>query len=363
MFKIAIFLTALDGGGAERVMLNLAKGFIESGIEVDLLLVKAKGPYLEQIPAQVKLIDFNQSRLIGSVSNLLDYLKIERPHALLTALDTNVIAAWIKRWTNIPTKIIVTVHNQLSVESRYGKSIKRRLTAKFARWFYPWADEIIAVSKGVALDLVNIGLPENKVKVIYNPIVDDELNRKIKEDFQHPWLEEGEPPVILGVGRLTKQKGFSTLIKAFALVRQKQDSRLMILGEGEEREKLEALIKELKLEPFVSLFGFVDNPYMFMSKAKLLVLSSVWEGFGNVLVEAMAAGTPVVSANCPSGPAEILEDGEYGDLIKVGDSKQLAQAIMKTLEQEVKPQKLKARASEFSLQKAKNQYMELFDSQ
>ena len=141
----------------------------------------------------------------------------EQPHALLTAMDTNVIAAWLKRWQKISTTTIVTVHNQLSIESRYGDSIKRKLTAKFAKWFYPWADEIVAVSKGVALDLVDIGLPENKIKVIYNPIVDDQLNHQIKEDFQHPWFEEGQPPVILGVGRLTVQKDFATLIKACLL--------------------------------------------------------------------------------------------------------------------------------------------------
>ena len=361
MFKISIFLTALDGGGAERVMINLAKGFLESGIEVDLLLVKAEGPYLEQIPDRVRLIDFNRDRLIYSVSDLINYLNKEQPNVLLTALDTNVIAAWIKRWKNISTKTIVTVHNQLSIESRHGKSIKRKLTAKFAKWFYPWADEIVAVSKGVALDLVEIGLPEAKIKVIYNPIVDDELNRKIATDFQHPWFEEDQPPVILGVGRLTKQKSFATLIKAFAHVRQQQHFRLMILGEGEERKQLESLIKELKIESDVSLFGFVDNPYMYMSKAKLLVLSSVWEGFGNVLVEAMAAGTPVVSVNCPSGPAEILADGEYGELVTVGDSDRLAQAIIKTLPKMIDSQILKDRASKFSLQQATNQYMELFN--
>jgi len=308
------------------------------------------------------LIDFNQDRLINCVSNLLDYLRKEQPHVLLTALDTNVIAAWIKRWTNISTKTIVTVHNQLSIESRYGATIKRKLTAKFARWFYPWADKIVAVSKGVALDLVEIGLPETKIKVIYNPIVDDELNRKISTDFQHPWFEEDQPPVILGVGRLTEQKNFATLIKAFAHVHQHQGSRLMILGEGEERTQLESLVKELKIESDVSLFGFVDNPYMFMSKARLLVLSSVWEGFGNVLVEAMAAGTPVVSANCPSGPAEILADGEYGELVAVGDSDRLAQAIMKTLPKTIDPQILKDRASKFSLQQATNEYLDLFKS-
>jgi glycosyltransferase involved in cell wall biosynthesis len=359
MPKIAIFLTALDGGGAEKVMLNLAKGFIELGIEVDLLLVKAEGAYLAQIPSQVRLVDLKQNRLLTSIFGLINYLKTEQPQALLTALDTNVIAAWVRRWTRISTTTIVTVHNNLSLESKYANSLKRKLTAKFAAWFYAWADNIVAVSEGVALDLIKIGLPKEKIKVIYNPIVTSELIEKIQETPDHPWLEAGQPPVILGVGRLTKQKDFSTLLRAFAIVCRQIPAKLMILGEGEERSALEFLLRELNLESDVALIGFVDNPYKYMSKASLLVLSSVWEGFGNVLVEAMAASIPVVSTNCDSGPAEILAQGKYGKLVPIKDSDGLAQAIVQTLQEKLDTSVLPARASEFCLEKAVNQYADL----
>lgn len=359
MSKIAIFLTALDGGGAERVMLNLAKGLIQLGVEVDLLLVKAEGVYLSQLPPQVRLIDFQQSRLLASIFSLVEYLKTERPQALITALDTNVIAAWIRRWSGITTRTILTVHNQLSLESRYGDSLKRKLTAPFACWFYGWADGVVAVSQGVAIDLVKIGLPKEKIKVIYNPIVDGELNHRIQQPCSHSWFEPNQPPVILGVGRLTKQKDFSTLLQAFALVRQQIPARLMILGEGEERLALESLVQKLNLESDVALIGFVDNPYMYMSQASVLVLSSVWEGFGNVLVEAMAAGTPVVSTDCPSGPAEILAYGKYGKLVEVGDTQAMARAIVQTLTEPTNIKLLQDRALEFSSDKVIAQYQQL----
>jgi glycosyltransferase involved in cell wall biosynthesis len=362
MSKIAIFLTALDGGGAERVMLNLAKGFIELGMEVDLVLVKAEGAYLSQITPKVRLVNLQQNRLFTSIFSLINYLKQEQPQALLTAMDTNVIVAWMRRWSGISVKTIVTVHNQLSLESRYGDSIKRKLTATFARWFYPWVDKIVAVSEGVAKDLVAIGLPSDKIKVIYNPIVDSQLNQKIQESCNHPWLNSGQPPVILGVGRLTRQKDFSTLIRAFAIVRRHSLVRLMILGEGEERAALESLVQELNIESEVQLVGFVENPHMYMSKVAMLVLSSVWEGFGNVLVEAMAAGTPVISTNCPSGPAEILANGSYGQLVPVKDIEAMAAAIAQTLTNKSASTILTARASHFSLANATKQYLKLIQS-
>lgn len=361
MSKITIFLTALDGGGAEKVMLNLAKGFVKSGLKVDLLLVKSTGAYVSQIPPEIELIDLKQDRLLTSIPSLINYLKTEQPQALLTALDTNVIAAWLRRWSSISIRTIVTVHNNLSLESRHGEGIKRKLTAKFAGWFYGWADSIVAVSEGVAADLIEIGLPKQKINVVYNPIVDDELKTKLRQPLEHRWLQDGQLPVILGVGRLTKQKNFITLIQAFAIVRDRIPARLMILGEGEDRADLESAIEQLGLESDVLLLGFVDNPYQYMFQAAVLVMSSVWEGFGNVLVEAMAAGTPVVSTNCPSGPAEILADGEYGKMVSVGDVEEMAKNIEITLRSPPNVEKLKHRAKTFSLDNATKSYLEILE--
>jgi glycosyltransferase involved in cell wall biosynthesis len=202
-------------------------------------------------------------------------------------------------------------------------------------------------------------LPSNKIKAIYNPIVTPELSKKLQEGVAHPWFSPGQPPVILGVGRLEKQKDFPTLIHAFAKVRQQHPARLMILGEGSEHSHLDSLVQELGLVEDVVFGGFVANPYAYMAQAAVLVLSSAWEGFGNVLVEAMAAGTPVVSTDCESGPAEILANGQYGKLVAVGDIEGMAKAIAQTLDKAPDSKLLQERADEFSLEKALTQYQQL----
>ncbi|MGQ4648014.1 glycosyltransferase [Lyngbya aestuarii] len=350
----------LLGGGAEIVMLNLARGFAEQGLKVDLVLVKAEGAYLSQIPAKVRVIKLESPRLLKSIPDLADYLKKEQPAVLISALeDTNMVALWARQLAGVSTKVMVTVHNNLSREAQNATQLKRKFTPQFVKWFYPWADWVVAVSQGVADNLIDIGLPSEKIKVIYNPIVTPELNEKLRESLDHPWFLPDQPPVILGVGRLEKQKNFATLLRAFAKVRQHYPVRLMILGEGSERYHLESLVQKLEIAEDVVFPGFVGNPYAYMKQAALLVLSSSWEGFGNVLVEAMAAGTPVVSTDCESGPAEILANGQYGRLVAVGDSEDMAKAIATTLEDSQNEELLKQRANEFSLKKALIQYKEL----
>jgi len=332
-FKIALFIPSLRGGGAERVMLNLARGFAERGYKVDLVLAKAEGPYLSQVPDNIRVIDLKSPRVLYSLPGLIRYLRQERPHALLSALDhANIVALWAKKLSRVPIRVVVSVHSTLSRASTNATSIRARLIPSWARIFYPWADAVVAVSKGVADDLIKLTeLPQEKVHVIYNPVVTPELFAKADEPLDHPWFEPSEPPVILSVGRLTPAKDYSTLIKAFALVRKEMPARLMILGEGEERPKLEALIRDLGLEKDVALPGFVNNPYKYMKHAAVFVLSSQWEGLPTVLIEALALGIPVVSTDCPSGPAEILNNGEYGRLVTVGNEKELAQNIKATI--------------------------------
>lgn len=361
--KISIFLMDLGGGGAERVMLNLARGFADGGLDVDLVLVKAEGPYISQLPSNINLITLNCSRLISSLPALAKYLKQAQPSVLISALeDTNLVAIWAKRLANVPTRTVVTVHNNLSSEAQNLKQFKRRITPYLVKFFYSWADKVVAVSAGVASDLISLGLPSAKVQYIYNPIVTTELREKLKETLDHPWFLPNQPPVILGVGRLTKQKDFPTLIRAFAQVRKTQPARLVILGDGEERGTLKALIRSLGVEHEVILINFVSNPYIYMKRASVLVLSSAWEGFGNVLVEAMASGTPVVSTNCESGPSEILDNGRYGRLTKVGRVEDMVKAIIETLSNPIEESMLKQRANEFTLEKSISRYRTLLES-
>jgi glycosyltransferase involved in cell wall biosynthesis len=272
----------------------------------------------------------------------------------------NLIALWGRRIASPATRLVISVQNVQSENARRAATKRERWVPWLARIFYPWADEIHAVSEGAADDLARSArLPRGRIRVIYNPVLTPELVGRAAEPAPHPWLRPGQPAVVLGAGRLTPQKDFPTLIRAFALARAEQPMRLIILGEGETREPLRALAADLGLAAEVDLPGFVDNPYAFMSRARVFVLSSAWEGFGLVLVEAMACGTPVVSTDCPAGPAEILMGGRLGRLVPVGDAGAMAEAIRATLAAPTPSDVLRRRADDFSLAKIGGEYLDL----
>jgi glycosyltransferase involved in cell wall biosynthesis len=266
------------------------------------------------------------------------YLKRSKPDFLISeAHYSNEAAMLAKLLSGAPTKIVVAEQIMLSLHAKQGQHASARLATLTSRIFYRFADAIVASSHGVAKDSAQItGLPLERIKVIYNPVITPRLLDMSKEPVDHPWFAPGAPPVILSAGRLDSQKDFPTLIRAFARVRKARYARLVILGKGDEHHSLKTLIKELELEKDIALPGYLQNPFAYMSKAAVFVLSSIYEGLPNVLIEAMAAGTPVVSTDCPSGPAEILSNGKYGELIPVGDSEKMAAAIMRALDEKRK---------------------------
>ncbi len=327
--RFAIYLPSLSGGGAERAMLNLAHGLAECGHAVDLVLAQAKGPYLGEVQDSVRLVDLKASRVLTSLPALARYLRREEPEALVSALDyASIVALWARRLAGIPIRVVVNEQNTISISARESARRRERMVPRLAKRFYRWADHVTGNSHGVADDLSQVtGLPRERIKVLYNPVVTPELRQKARAPLNHPWFEAGQRPVVLAVGRLTKQKDFPTLIRAFAQVRQARPARLLILGEGPDRAALEALITQLGLVDDVALPGFVENPYAYMSRASLYVLSSRWEGLPTVLIEALYCGPPVIATDCPSGPREILADGQHGLLVPVGDATALTQAI------------------------------------
>jgi glycosyltransferase involved in cell wall biosynthesis len=339
--RLAIFLPTLVSGGAERALLNLAVGFVRRGYPVDFVLAQCEGSFMGQFPESVRLVELNSrhvraGRSILSLPALVGYIRKERPAALFTGLHANVIAIWARRMAGVPLRLAISEQNTLSLQNRMLPIGYRRLMLELIRRNYPLADVIAAVSEGVADDLSRTArIPRDRIQVIHNPIITPELAAKIREDFDHPWFKPGEPPVILSVGRLNPQKDFPVLFKAFARVRQSLPARLLILGEGPEREALISLIKQLGLEEHISLPGFVPNPYPYMARAAVYVLSSRWEGLPTVLAEALYCGAPLVATDCPSGPREILRGGLYGKLVPVGDVEGIAQAIQTTLEGDV----------------------------
>ncbi|MDJ0702074.1 MAG: glycosyltransferase [Leptolyngbyaceae cyanobacterium MO_188.B28] len=358
--RISLFLSYLGGGGAERVMLNLAMGFIQHGFEVDLVLSKAWGPHLWKVPSTVRVVDLGASRPLLSLPKLTQYLKREQPLALLAAMHyANEIAVLAKRLAGVSTQILVTEHNTLSRSINQLKGLKRRLIPLGVKRLYPLADHIVTVSKGARDDLQHwINSPGATVEAIYNPVITDDLYQKAEVAVDHPWFQAGEPPVILGVGKLERQKDFPMLIRAFAQVRSQQPCRLAILGWGPDKPELEALIADLGLAEDAALLGYVDNPYAYMARSRLFALSSAWEGLPTVLIEAMALGVPVVSTNCKSGPEEILNQGEFGNLVPVGDNNAMAESILAIL-QGNHPIVHKDWLKQFEIQGSVEQYLKL----
>ena len=223
---------------------------------------------------------------------------------------------------------------------------------------YPLADAVVAVSQGVADDLEkNAGIPSSLLRVIQNPVITPEIVDLADQPVGHPWFIQENVPIIVAAGRLTRQKDFPTLLRAFALVRQKRPCHLVILGEGRDRVMLKSLAAELGIRNEVYFPGFVENPYAYMSKAALFVLSSRWEGSPNVLTEALALGTPVVSTDCPSGPREILANGRYGTLVPIGDQESLARAILTSMGSAPEKSLLKDAVRDYTVEASSRKYL------
>ncbi|HAW53175.1 MAG TPA: glycosyl transferase, partial [Flavobacteriales bacterium] len=321
--KVSIFMDSLFGGGGQRSMLNLAHAIANQGYDIDLVLAQVEGPFLNEVQKSVNIIDLKASRALTSLPVLIKYLRRNQPVAMLSVFGhINILALLALRLAGTQTKLFVNEQNTVSLEAGNASSWRMRLMPRLMKQFYPWADGIVVVSQGVSEDLAQlIDISRERINVIYNPsIVRADVQEKSRAPLDHPWFKPDQPPVLIAVGRLQPQKDYTMLIEAFAQVRQKQSARLIILGEGRERSMLETLIAERGLDQDVSLPGFVRNPFAYMARASLFVLSSRWEGLPTVLIEALCCGTPVVATDCPSRPREILKDGKYGKLVPVGDA-------------------------------------------
>lgn len=364
--RVAIFLPALEGGGAERTMLNLAQGMVNSGYAVDLVVAQAEGAYLTQIPVGVQFVDLGDGRLVKGkrtlqrLPALVRYLRQQQPDAMIAAMShTNLVAIWARLLAGGKTRLAVNEQVVISQDAPNAPDRFFRFTPLLARYFYRWADCVVGVSQSVVDDLVQVvGVPARLTKVIYNPGVTPQLREKVQAPLDHPWFQPGQPPVLLGVGRLSKQKDFPTLIEAFALVRKTHMARLVILGEGPDRPALEAQVRKLGLEADVSLPGFVANPYAYMARATAFVLSSLWEGLPTVVVEALYCGASVISTDCPGGSREILRDGQFGALTPISDPVALATAMVQAIEGQI-PRPPQESWQPYAVETIVNQYVEL----
>ena len=401
---VGFLLTGLDGGGAERTTLNLAAALIERGHRADLVIPRLAGDYRAAIPdgmrvwraripgtdrkflramqrsgVQMEAMTVNpigvarswlvlgrkgldlpvrrRLRVYAYATMIARYVREARPHVLVSALPgADAAAVCAAELTDRAVPVVVTVHN---VPADYYAP--EWLAA--ARRLYPLADAVVAVSGGVAESVQqSLAVDAKRVRTIYIPIPADSIRRLAQDAVTHPWFADGEPPVVLSVGREAPSKDYPTLVEAFGLARREVDSRLVILGRlsAPYRARLKSLARGVGVEGDLGFVDFDENPYRYMRRAGLLALSSRSEGLPGVILEALACGTPVVSTDTPCGPREIL--GGWGDLPPVGDAPALALALVATLRGERPTEEaLRARAADFSPEKAADAYVALFE--
>jgi glycosyltransferase involved in cell wall biosynthesis len=382
-------------------MLTLVCEFARRGHRVDLILIRRDGPLLSEVPDAVRIIELGVPKFLASLPALLrlpiaawrvalhpknpnllrsagrlaDYLRKHRPDALLSTLRSeNLTAIWGAMLAGTGTRIVVREANTQSIQSASETKPLKRDFPKLSRRWFPRAHRTVAVSDASARDLIdNTGIPANHVSTIYNPVNIDQIHGQAGEALDDPWFVQGAMPVFVTAGRLVAQKDQQTLLRAFSLLRQKRQARLLILGEGDNREALEQLARDLGVEADVRLPGSVANPHKYFARARAFVLSSKWEGFPNVIIEALACGCPVISTDCPGGAAEILADGAFGTLVAVEDPEALSEAMLKissgaetsvgspemntsTLDAHLDPEQLRRRAASFSVDRAVDAY-------
>jgi glycosyltransferase involved in cell wall biosynthesis len=369
--KITFLMPSAETGGSEKNILKLLRNLNSKNFQKSLLLQKKKGDLLEEISPDVLVKELGSLFSIFTIFSLIKYFREEKPDILVSIFPRlNVVNVLAKILSNSKAKIIISVRSTNSQLFKYSAyKISHKLMSQFimpslVKFFYKRADLIICVSQGVADDISKVIGNKANIKVIYNPVIDNSIIRLAKEPMADIGIKNKFIPIILTVGRLTKAKDYATLLKAFSIVFKSNPAYLLIVGEGEERKKIENLVEKLEISKNVLLLGLQNNPLKYIDKADVFVLSSVLEGFPNVLVEAMACGVPVVSTDCQSGPNEIIENGKSGFLVQVADEKKMANAIIKLLEDKELRKNFseegKKRAHYFSAEKSVKEFENVF---
>jgi glycosyltransferase involved in cell wall biosynthesis len=351
---LAVFLPSVGGGGAERVFLSLANGLSERGHQVDLILARAEGPYLKDVSKQVSIINLDKGRISSSLLPLVNYLRRARPDVLLSAMThVNIIAVLARMLA--ASSAVLAVSERASLTNNLPASLKETLIRALIRPFYHHADVVVCPSKGIEEQLQHsFKLNKRHLITIYNPLDIEKIQLRMADDCVHPWMSDSGAPVILAVGRLAAQKDYPNLISAFGKLRASRPARLVILGEGD-AHALKQLVQALNLEHDVAFVGFQENPYSWIARCHLFVLSSASEGLPNVLLEALACGARVVSTDCPTGPNEILEAGRWGALVPVRDPEALAKAMAEALDG-TDPPDGRLRANDFAMDRVLDRY-------
>jgi glycosyltransferase involved in cell wall biosynthesis len=369
--KITFMLADFQSGGTEWFVLRLARGLVRHGLSPTLLVARPHGSLRPLAEKEFDVVSLSGTgytffRLLKILPEVVRYLKNQKPDILFGGLTLlNIIGALAIKMSGVPTRLILVEHMRLDEpETKLYPKAKHFIKQFLVRTVYVWADKIVAVSEIAKSDLVRLaGLPASRVDVISNPIIPDDFERLVAQKPEHPWLCKGSVrprmvPVIVAVGRLLPNKDFATLFHAFAALIKTRDARLLLFGEGEERPPLEKLAEQLGISSNLSFAGQTDNIFGALVAADLFVLSSRRESFGNVLVEALACGTPVVSTDS-GGPQEILEGGRFGFLVPTESPALLAQAMARALDEKPDRAALQKRGRSFDVETATQAYLNL----
>ena len=358
----------MKGGGAEKVLFRLLNYIakIKNRYDIHLLLVKKEGLLLDGLNENIKIFDFKKNHVRNSLFDIINYLKIQKPDVFISSLDyMSLMSSLAYKVSSSKASFMIWEHNNLSIHSKKTLSKSLFLNKILIKVFYSFSKKIIAVSNGVRDDLVaNFNLPSSKVVTIYNPAFDSDIILK-STDACDDFLKI-DNNYIIAVGRLAKQKNYPNLIKAFKILKSngdKKDIKLVILGEGPERQNIIDLIKSLNLMDEIFLFGHKSNPFPLIKNSSVYVLSSINEGFGLVLIEALALKKQIVSTDCPSGPKEILNDGEFGKLVPVNNATKLSEGLLAVLNGEIsfEERSLFNRAQSFSVENCFREFSNLLN--
>jgi glycosyltransferase involved in cell wall biosynthesis len=359
---VCIFPDRIDDGGIDRYALNLGQALLNEGLKIDFFVTTGTGKLLSQRPKDTRLF-VGGGTTRTSIWPFYKYLVKNRPDVVISAnLYIDIICIITRILSRTHTRNLVSLHTAFSKDDYRGKAKHKAVFAQICRFLYPRTHHIVAVSDAVATDATRYFRLRNEVKVIYNPVVSSDLKRLSKMKISHRFYDQKTHPVILAIGRLTAQKDFETLLRAFAKLTSTTPARLVILGDGEDRLKLQELAVTLGIDQKIDLAGFVENPYPYIANAAVLVSSSRWEGLPTVIIEALALGTKVVATDCLGGSREILDDGYFGALVPEQNPHRLAQAIVTAIATEVNVEELKARGDSFSFTTCAQKYLALMNS-
>lgn len=357
--RIAIFVSTSGHSGVDRAMQHLIPALARRGYAVDLLKVRRHGPNLTEVPEGVRIVDLGSRHTYTCLPAIVRYLRRERPAAMLADKDrVNRTALLARTLARVPTRLVLSSGTTISIDLAHRGAFERWLQRTSMGRLYPFADQVIVTSHGVADDMTDYtGLAREHIEVVPSPVVPDELLHTTQPRPEHPWFHDHGPPIVLSVGELGQRKGYDVLLRAFALLHDQRPARLLILGRGKLKAELERLATELGITDAVDFAGFQSNPFAFMAHADLFAFTSRWEGLGFVLIEALAMGTPVVSTDCPSGPREILADGQYGELVPVDDHQAMARAMAKRLGTPADPEHLRQAAMPYTIENSTDCYL------